>query len=103
MNVQALIEKKMTDALQPVFLMVENESSRHAVPENSQTHFKVVVVSDVFEKMSLLARHRLVNELLKDELAGPIHALALHTFTMTDWQKKNRLAPDSVNCMGGTK
>ena len=79
---------------------VENENIRHAVPANSQTHFKVMVVSNVFEGMPLLARHRLVNELLEEELAGPIHALALHNYTAIQWQEKNRLIPDSGNCLG---
>ena len=64
MKIQMLIEKKITDHLLPDFLKVENESHRHAVPENSETHFKVTIVSDRFNEMRLLARHRLINELL---------------------------------------
>lgn len=103
MNVQAIIEKKISDEIPVDFLQVENESDRHAVPANSQTHFKVLVVSNAFAGMPLLARHRLINQLLKEELAGPIHALALHTYTATQWQQKNKIAPDSSVCMGGEK
>jgi BolA protein len=95
MNVQASIEKKIADNILVDFLKVENESNRHAVPANSETHFKVIVVSNVFAAMPLLARHRLINKLLQDDLAGPIHALALHTFTPAQWLEKNKTVRDS--------
>ena len=47
-----------------------NESSGHNVPKGSETHFKVVVVSDSFDGQMLIARHRMVNEILADELSG---------------------------------
>lgn len=101
MDVQTIIENKITANISVDFLAVENESFRHAVAENSQSHFKVTLVSPAFENMSLIARHRLVNELLKDQLAGEVHALALHTYTPTQWQQRNRKVPDSTNCVGG--
>ncbi len=103
MNVQAIIEKKITNGMQLDFLQVENESHRHSVPANSETHFKVTVVSQEFEGVPLIARHRLINNLLKDELAGPVHALALHTMTPTQWQAKQQQIPSSPNCLGGGK
>lgn len=103
MNVQTIIEKKIRDNMHLEFLQVMNESHRHSVPANSETHFKVTLVSDEFEGMPLIARHRMINALLKDELAGPVHALALHTMTPTQWQAKNQLSPDSANCLGGGK
>ena len=103
MNVQAIIEKKISDNIQLEFLKIENESDRHAVPANSETHFKVTIVSNEFEGTPLISRHRLINNLLKDELAGPVHALALHTMTATQWKVKNQLSPDSANCLGGDK
>ena len=103
MNVQATIEKKLSDNIQLEFLQVENESHHHAVPANSETHFKVTIVSSEFEGTLLIARHRLINNLLKDELAGPVHALALHTMTPAQWEVKNQLSPDSPNCLGGDK
>ncbi len=81
MTVQTIIEKKLTESIACTYLLVENESFRHAVPENSETHFKVTVVSDEFSGKLLIARHRLINELLADLLAGPVHALAMHTYT----------------------
>jgi len=103
MNVQTIIEKNIKQGIAFEFLSIENESYRHAVPVNSETHFKVILVSDIFEGMALLARHRLVNELLSEELAGPVHALALHTYTSAQWLEKNKITPDSGKCLGGGK
>ena len=101
--VEASITNKLNTNLSPLFLEVINESHMHNVPANSETHFKVTVVSDSFEERRLIQRHRMVNELLSAELAGPVHALALHTYTADDWNKKQGLSPDSPNCLGGGK
>ena len=63
----------------------------------------MTVVSQEFEGVPLIARHRLINSLLKDELQGPVHALALHTMTPAQWSAKKQLAPDSPNCLGAGK
>jgi len=101
MDVQTIIENKITAKFSVDFLAVENESFRHAVAANSQSHFKVTLVSPSFENMLLITRHRLVNELLREQLAGEVHALALHTYTPAQWQRRNRKVPDSTNCLGG--
>lgn len=103
MIVQSQIESKLEQQLSPQVLMVENESHMHSVPANSETHFKVTLVSDIFEGKRLLGRHRMVNEVLKEELAGPVHALALHTYTASEWQSKQGHVPSSPNCLGGSK
>lgn len=103
MKVQQTIEEKLVQGLAPGFLSVENESHMHSVPPNSETHFKVVAVSDAFEGKRKVARHQQIYALLKEELDGPVHALALHTYTETEWQETQQQAPDSPNCMGGSK
>ncbi len=103
MNVQQIIENKLNEQIDLSYLSVENESFRHAVPVDSETHFKVVVVSEQFQGVMLIKRHRLINEILKDELAGPIHALAMHTYTPQQWAEKSLSAPNSADCMGGGK
>jgi BolA protein len=69
--------------LRPTRLDVINESELHAGHRNSpgtgESHFKILVVSEAFQGKSRVERHRLVNELLKEELAGGVHALALST------------------------
>lgn len=101
MIVQNTIEKKIRDNISVELLQIYNESDAHAVPENSETHFKIVLVSPIFDGLSLLSRHRLIHEFLREELAGPIHALALHTYTPKQWLDKNKESPQSANCLGG--
>lgn len=103
MTVQTTIESKIREALQPVFLEVVNESHAHNVPADAESHFKVTVVSTGFDGKTLIARHRALNQLLKDELAGPIHALSLHTLTPAEWQEKNGTTRQSPPCLGGSK
>jgi len=102
MNVQSTIEKKL-QIFNPQHLEVLNESFMHNVPEGSESHFKVTIVSGVFENKMPVARHRLVNECLSRELSEKIHALALHTMTPDEWFEKAGNSPDSPLCMGGDK
>lgn len=103
MQVQKIIQDKLKQRFLADYLKVENESHNHSVPINSETHFKVTLVCKEFDGVRLIMRHRLVNELLAEELAGPIHALALHTYTPTQWVEKNQLSPNSSECLGGGK
>ena len=103
MTIQANIEAKITDALQPEFLEVANESHMHNVPPGSESHFKVTVVTTEFDGKMLVARHRILNQLLKDELDGPVHALSLNTLTPEEWQEKNGEVRKSPPCLGGSK
>jgi BolA protein len=102
MNMLQTITKKLDEAFSPEHLEVINESHMHNVPEGSESHFKVVIVSDQFKDKLPLARHRLVNKALEAELSGGIHALALHTLTMEEWFEKGK-APESPLCEGGGK
>ena len=101
MNVQERMERKLRKGLDVVHLEVENESNQHSVPEGSESHFKVVVVSPSFEGRNLLARHRDVYRLLDEELRSGVHALALHTYTEADWLQADTNAPGSPRCLGG--
>lgn len=100
MKIQNQITDKLTAHFSPTYLQVENESYKHNVPAGSESHFKVVVVSNEFENKRLIQRHRAVNSCLADELANHIHALAIHTYTLEEWASQNG-APDSPNCLGG--
>jgi BolA protein len=101
MGMQQTIEDKLTKQLRAAHLEVINESSMHNVPPGSESHFKVVVVSDDFTGKNLLARHRLINQILADELQHNIHALALHTYSVQEWREKTTTAPLSPPCLGG--
>ena len=103
MKHQTAIEQKLTSHFEPVHLEVLNESHMHNVPPGSESHFKVTVVSAAFNGKPLIARHRMVNAVLSDELAGGIHALALHTLDPEQWFERAGRVPDSPPCHGGDK
>lgn len=97
-----LIERKVRDGLPVAHLALENESHMHSGPA-TDSHFKLVLVSEAFEGLRLVQRHQRVYGLLTDVLAGPVHALALHTFTPAEWAARGGEAADSPNCRGGSR
>ena len=60
-------------------------------------------MTDAFIGQRLIGRHRQVNGLLADALAGPVHALALHTYTPEEWTARGEQAFASPACRGGSK
>lgn len=98
-----IIENKLISAFDPVFLDVVDESHMHGGGALTNTHFKVTIVSNVFNEKRLLQRHRSINQLLSEELSGSVHALALHTYTPIEWEKKGNVIPTSPDCRGGSK
>jgi len=86
-------------ALAPVLLEVTDESHQHSRGE--QTHFKAVIVSASFDGLNPVKRHQQVYACLGD-LMQKFHALALHTYTPEEWQKRQS-APDSPRCQGGSR
>lgn len=103
MSIQPGMEAKLRDAFQVTHLSVENESHQHSVPKHSETHFKVVLVSDDFEGKGKVARHQAVYRVLQAELQAGVHALALHVYTEREWAARHASAPASPTCMGGSR
>jgi BolA protein len=104
MIIQHTIQEKLLEAFSPSQLDVVNESHQHNVPAGSESHFKVIIVTDNFEGKRLIQRHRAVNSILAIELSQHIHALALHTYTETEWRETYAdKVPLSPKCMGGSK
>ena len=97
-DMQEQIHNLLNDKLNPSFLEVINESHMHNVPKNSETHFKVIVVTELFNDKKLIARQRMVNDVLKAEMTQ-IHALAQKTFTPEEWKTKQLLNHESPDCM----
>ncbi len=103
MNRHDRIEAAVTTALTPLHLEVVDESHMHAVPAGAESHFKLLVVSDQFAGQGLVARHRTLNRLLREEFDHGLHALALHAWTPDEWLAKGGAAPESPLCLGGSK
>lgn len=104
MSRKTRIEESLTKALHPMHLEVQDESYMHNVPEGAESHFKVLAVSEAFDGETLIKRHRHVNALMRDELAGGLHALAIHAWTPQEWfDKGGGAAPASPECLGGSK
>jgi stress-induced morphogen len=96
------IESKLRETFHPSHLDVVNESHTHNVPKGSETHFKVVVVSDAFETKSSVARHQLVYAAVADEMKSGLHALAITSKTPAEWSTTQAVA-ESPECLGGSK
>lgn len=90
MSLEATIRAKLTAAFSPIALEVVNDSARHAGHAHlthhlargpgavtGETHFNVAIVAEAFRGVSRVAAQRQVYAALKDELAGPVHALSV--------------------------
>jgi BolA protein len=79
--VAATLQRKLTEAFAPSHLQIVDDSHRHAghagAHEGGESHFNVVIEATAFEGLSRIARQRLVNAALAEELAGPVHALSI--------------------------
>lgn len=98
MKIQKLIESKLQEGLQPVFLQVINESPNHNVPEGSESHFRVVVVSEQFAGLSLVKRHQMVHQLISEQIRENIHAFSQQTFTPQEFESRGAVLPPSPPC-----
>lgn len=98
MNKRERIQATLVE-LQPEHLEVLDESHMHS--RGQETHYKVVLVSALFEGLSAVRRHQRIYACLA-ELMPSVHALALHTYTPAEWAAQGQ-APDSPTCRGGSK
>jgi BolA protein len=82
MRTKDVITRKLTEAFAPENLDVVDESDQHRGhaghrPEG-ETHYRVYIVAEAFRGKSRIERHRMINSALAGELAGGVHALAIH-------------------------
>jgi BolA protein len=85
------LDATLRRAFAPLHLEIIDDSARHighAGAASGGGHFRIVLVSDVFRGMDLVARQRLVYEALGDAMRSRIHALALRTVTPEEWNTK---------------
>lgn len=84
MSVEARLRQALMIGLEPTRLDIVNESELHAghrsSPGTGESHFRLLVVSPLFSGKSRVERHRMVNELIADEMKRGLHAMALSTY-----------------------
>jgi BolA protein len=101
MNLESSIRQKLEAAFHPSYLEIENESHKHS-RGGSETHFRLIVVSDQFEGLSRVDRQRQVAGLFDQERKQGLHALSQRTFTVKEWaEMKDKLTLKSPACLHG--
>jgi BolA protein len=82
MRVADIMTEKLTAAFAPASLRVVDESHQHeghaGHRPDGQTHYRIYIVAEAFREKSRVDRHRMINQTLAGELAGGVHALAIH-------------------------
>jgi stress-induced morphogen len=98
---QSLIEKLLKETYAPIVFEIENESDSHSGPKGRESHFKVLIVSRIFEGLSRVEAQRHVFKTLS-EVMPTIHAFALRAQTPEAYKKEN---PDfmSPSCASRVK
>jgi BolA protein len=90
------IINSLIDSMNISSLKVLNESFMHNVPKDSESHFKIVIVSNDFKNLSLIQRHKLVYKSL-DNIMNNIHALSIQSFSDDEFAL-NPIILDSPEC-----
>ncbi|QJC38140.1 BolA/IbaG family iron-sulfur metabolism protein [Enterobacteriaceae endosymbiont of Donacia marginata] len=84
------IKKKIISKLQPIYLKINDNSQYHNHINNNIknliTHLEIIIVSNVFNKTTLITRHRLIYHILGKKINN-IHSLSLNTYTLSEWEK----------------
>jgi BolA protein len=82
MTTRDTIINKLSEAFLPESIEVQDESHLHeghaGHRPGGETHFRLYIVSEAFKGKSRIERHRMINTALAGELAGSVHALAIH-------------------------
>ena len=96
MFVQNKIERLLKDNLNVSKLLISNDSHKHNVPPNSESHFNVQIVSDDFEDLSQIQRHKIVYKAV-GALLAEIHAFSITAMTTSEF-KENPSLKDTPDC-----
>ena len=94
--IESQIVNTLSSLMDLASLKIVNESFMHNVPKGSESHFKIVVVTNDFNNLSIIQRHKLIYKIL-DNLMNKIHALSIHAFNEEEF-KLNPVILDSPEC-----
>ena len=101
MSIETVIEQKLIEEFSPERLRLDNDSKRHAGPA-TDSHFRLIIVSTVFEGTNQVQRQRLIYGCLADELAGPVHALQMKCLTPSEYEAADgEVTLQAPPCGGG--
>jgi len=98
MIIQKQLEEQLEKSLEPVLLKVINESPQHNVPKNSESHFRVFIVSNKFNGLSLIKRHQMVHQAVNEQIKNKIHAFSQQTLTPKEFEERGASLPLSPPC-----
>ena len=104
-STESLIVETLREQLDPDWLSIENESHKHAVPKDSETHFRLIMVSAAFDGKRAVQRHQMVYKALDLVMGSPVHALAMHLFSSGEYRADPARIADlnpSPPCLGGS-
>jgi len=90
-SVSQIMQKKLKTAFNPSVFKLEDESHLHAghagANPQGESHFQLLIVSDVFEGVARVQRQRMVYDVLSEEMKGRVHALVMKTLTLKEYEK----------------
>uniref|UniRef100_A0AC35GQK2 BolA-like protein n=1 Tax=Panagrolaimus sp. PS1159 TaxID=55785 RepID=A0AC35GQK2_9BILA len=95
------IKSLLSEKFKPIMLEVKCESDQHNVPKGSEMHFYVGVISEEFNGLSTLQRHRQISKLVYEQVPG-VHALRIHAKSPTEVSDLSD-APEAPKCLGGSR
>ena len=91
MNRKIKIEKILKDNFDPYFFLVKDVSEEHRghgnFKENVESHFEIIIVSEKFENLNNVVRHRMINKFLKEEYSDDLHSVTIKTYTIDEYNK----------------
>ena len=102
MSIATTIEALVKEGINTEEFYLENESQMHSGPA-TESHYKLILISDDFLNKRAVQRHQSIYALLASLMNNPIHALALHLFTIEEWAGKEAKQLLSPKCLGGSK
>ena len=96
-SIESTINSIIEDSYNPLYVELVNESFMHNVPKDSESHFKLIIVSDIFKDMTLVQRHKHIYSSLKTTMNN-IHALSINAFDIDEF-KLNPTKSKSPDCI----
>ncbi|MEC7986717.1 MAG: BolA family protein [Myxococcota bacterium] len=92
------IEELLTEVFSPTELVVEDFSHQHSTAEGSESHIEVYIISEAFNGLSMVQKHRKMYQVLQDEMNSGLHALKLQVMGTAESPQSPTQPP---RCKGG--